>query len=79
MEESLGKNIREARQAHNLSQSELCYRIRMKGKLGLYQNNLSNIERGIFRPSLETLRAIAQELDLTVDDLLQYGRKKHGR
>ena len=57
----LGSRIRQARRAVPLSQSELAER------LGAHPTSVSDWERGVNRPRIETLAAIAEETGKTLD------------
>jgi transcriptional regulator with XRE-family HTH domain len=61
----LGLRIRKRRKAMRLTQEELAKR------LGLSLSFLGHIERGTRKASVETLVAIANELNLSVDYMLQ--------
>jgi transcriptional regulator with XRE-family HTH domain len=62
---SLGMRIRKRRKAMRMTQEELAK------KLGLSLSFLGHIERGTRKASVETLVAIANELSLSVDFMLQ--------
>lgn len=62
---SLGLRIRKRRKALRMTQEELAK------KLGLSLSFLGHIERGTRKASVETLVAIANELSLSVDFMLQ--------
>jgi len=62
---SLGMRIRKRRKAMHMTQEELAK------KLGLSLSFLGHIERGTRKASVETLVAIANELGLSVDYMLQ--------
>ena len=62
---SLGMRIRKRRKAMRMTQEELAR------KLGLSLSFLGHIERGTRKASIETLVAIANELSLSVDFMLQ--------
>ena len=62
---SLGMRIRKRRKAMRMTQEELAQ------KLGLSLSFLGHIERGTRKASVETLVAIANELSLSVDYILQ--------
>jgi transcriptional regulator with XRE-family HTH domain len=62
---SLGMRIRKRRKAMHMTQEELAK------KLGLSLSFLGHIERGTRKASVETLVAIANELSLSVDYMLQ--------
>lgn len=58
-----GERIRQARLALGMTQQELC------GDR-ITRNMLSMIERGVSKPSVQTLRYLAERLGIGVDDLL---------
>lgn len=60
---SLGARIRELRKARGLTARALAE------KIGVHPQHLFSLERGRFRPSLETLEKIAEALGVTVGDL----------
>jgi len=60
----IGERLRAERQLRGLSLRELAER------LGLSASLISQIETGRARPSVQTLYAVAGELDLSIDDLL---------
>jgi DNA-binding XRE family transcriptional regulator len=60
----LGNRIKSARQKARLTQTEL------GEKIGIDQAILSKLERGRHQPRIDTLRRIADGLDLTVTELL---------
>lgn len=57
--------IREAREAAGISQGELAKRI------GVTPGAVSQWEQGTTNPSIHRLKAIAQTLGVTVDELLE--------
>lgn len=57
----LGSRIRQARRSVPLSQSELADRV------GAHPTSVSDWERGVNRPRIETLAAIAEETGKTLD------------
>jgi transcriptional regulator with XRE-family HTH domain len=61
----LGGKIKKLRKNKHFTQGELA------DKVGISSNHLSNLERGIFQPSIEVVKRLASELDLHVDSLLQ--------
>lgn len=65
---TLASNIKEARQAKNISQSEFAE------MLNVHQTYVSQIERGLHVPTVEFLDRIADALDCSIDGLL--GRDK---
>jgi transcriptional regulator with XRE-family HTH domain len=64
----IGANIREARQRKGLTLEVL------SGLAGISESFLGMAERGSSCPSLETLLALCDALDLTPNDLLVKGR-----
>jgi transcriptional regulator with XRE-family HTH domain len=63
----LGEKIYQARRQKKLTQVELA-------KLaGINSNHLSRLERGVFQPSAEVLKALADALEVSVDYLLSEG------
>jgi transcriptional regulator with XRE-family HTH domain len=65
----LGERLRAARSARGLSLRDLADR------LGLSPSLISQIERGRANPSVSTLYAIVNELDVSLDDLLFNDRR----
>ena len=65
LKKQLGKQLHSARKAANVSQVELCR------KSGVPQATISNIERGLANPTLETLAALARSLGLTMSVSLE--------
>ena len=61
--EAFGSYLREARKRQHLSQSELAQRI------GLSAGMVSQLEKGLSLPSVSTMLAIANELDVSLDSL----------
>lgn len=61
---TLASNIREARQAKNISQSEFAE------MLNVHQTYVSQIERGLHVPTVEFLDRIADALDCSLDYLV---------
>lgn len=61
----LGKQIKAAREASNMTQRELAKQINCT------MQHISAIERGTKQPKLETLISIANVLDASVDFLIQ--------
>jgi DNA-binding XRE family transcriptional regulator/quercetin dioxygenase-like cupin family protein len=59
----MGERLREARQARSLSLRDLAERVGVSASL------ISQIETGRARPSVNTLYALAAELDVSLDDL----------
>jgi len=63
--EGIGDRLREERTKAGLSQRELAKR------LGLSASLISQLEKGVSKPSVGTLYAIVTELDLSLDGLLR--------
>lgn len=62
---ALGKSIRNIRQNHKVSQSELAERLKY-----LNQSQISKIEKGDRKATAEDLIQIAKALDVTVEDIV---------
>ncbi|HIU97432.1 MAG TPA: helix-turn-helix transcriptional regulator [Candidatus Ornithoclostridium faecigallinarum] len=62
-----GANLRRLRKARHISQE------RFAALVGATQRSMSHYERGESQPSLECLCRIADELDVSVDELLGRG------
>jgi len=60
---SLGEEVRERREQHNLSQEALAL------QAGIHPNMVGRIERGVYNPSVLTLDAIAVQLNTSVLEL----------
>ena len=60
----MGDRLRAARRTKRLSLRDLA------GRLGLSASLISQVETGRARPSVSTLYAIANELDVSLDELL---------
>ena len=58
----VGRKIRRLRKEHNLTQTELSARI------GIQQSDLSRMEKGEYRVSLDTLFRILAEFDVTMGE-----------
>jgi transcriptional regulator with XRE-family HTH domain len=69
----MGERLRAARGARGLSLRDLAER------LGLSPSLISQIERGRANPSVSTLYAIVNELDVSLDDLLFNDRRQTER
>ncbi len=61
----VGRKIRELRKARKLTQTELSTRI------GIQQSDLSRMENGEYRVSLDTLFSILGEFDMGIDEFFQ--------
>lgn len=64
MKNSFSKNVREYRRISSLTQTDLA------NKLKTTQRKVSYWESGKIEPDLDTLIAIAELFDITVDDLI---------
>ncbi len=62
---AVGKRIRQLRQEAGLTIEKLAYESELGSK-----GHLSSIERGLVRPTIETLRILADRLDVLPADLL---------
>lgn len=69
----MGDRLRAARRAKRLSLRDLA------GRLGLSASLISQVETGRARPSVSTLYAIANELDVSLDELLFNDAARSGR
>jgi transcriptional regulator with XRE-family HTH domain len=69
---NLGDRIRDLRWDARLTQTELARRV------GIHKNSMSEIERGIATPRVETLRRIANALGVTMDELYEEPSLKAG-
>lgn len=58
----VGRKIRQLRKEHNLTQTELSSRI------GIQQSDLSRMEKGEYRVSLDTLFRILSEFQITIGE-----------
>lgn len=65
MTQKIGKEIRQAREAMQMSQEELA------AKIPMTQSSLSRIERGLQDPSMHQIKRIAIVLNLSLDDLFE--------
>lgn len=65
LNEAFGEVLREARLENQLSQEVLAQ------LAGLHRNSVSNLERGIFSPTLENLFALAEVLGKQPDELVK--------
>jgi len=61
----VGRKIRELRKSRKLTQTELSTRI------GIQQSDLSRMENGEYRVSLDTLFSILGEFDIGIDEFFQ--------
>jgi len=73
IEKKLGKRVRELRQARDLSQEELAFRV------GVHRTYLGGIERGERNPSLKNVAAIARALGITLSGLFSFEDTKPAR
>ncbi len=63
--ELVGRKIRQLRKEHRLTQTDLARRI------GIQQSDLSRMEKGEYRVSLDTLVRILSELDVSVGQFFE--------
>jgi transcriptional regulator with XRE-family HTH domain len=70
---AMGDHLRAARRRRHLSLRELA------GRLGLSPSLISQVETGRAKPSVSTLYAIANELDVSLDELLFNDASRAGR
>lgn len=68
----VGRKIRQLRKAHKLTQTELASRI------GVQQSDLSRMEKGEYRVSLDTLFKILGEFQLGIGEFFGEGGKASG-
>lgn len=61
---ALGKRIKKERKQRKITQAKLAERV------GLEKSNISHIECGVSKPSIDTLVNIANELGVTLDALI---------
>ena len=66
-----GKRLKESRIKTGLSQEELAYLINEQTKGSVRRNTISNYENNVSRPDYETLVAIAQILETSLDFMLE--------
>ena len=66
---TIGKNIREARQKLNIGQTEMVSRLQLLD-IKMTRETLVKIERGIQHIQLEQLKGIKQILEVSYEDLL---------
>lgn len=67
---NLGRNIREARLAMGIGQTELVRLLDLQG-VPITRESLVKIERGIQHVQVEQLKAIKEALDITYDELFK--------
>lgn len=60
--ELVGRKIRQLRKQHKLTQTELA------GRIGIHQSDLSRMEKGEYRVSLDTLFRILAEFDMGIGE-----------
>jgi transcriptional regulator with XRE-family HTH domain len=65
--EFVGRRVRQLRKQRKLSQEDLARRV------GLHPLDLARMEKGEYRISLDTLRAILAELDIGLREMLDGG------
>lgn len=63
----IGRRIRALRESQNLTQEKLAYEGGLKSK-----GHLSGIEKGLVRPTLQTLAILAERLEVDLLDLLTF-------
>ena len=66
IERQFGARIRKLRTAKKLSQEELAFRAHM------HRTYLSSLERGERNPSLKSIKAIADGLDISLSELFSF-------
>ena len=69
---TFGRNVQIARQELNISQEELAFRA------GLHRTYIGMVERAERSISLQNAKKIADALNLTLDSLLENGKKENG-
>ncbi|HEY0105020.1 MAG TPA: helix-turn-helix transcriptional regulator [Rhizomicrobium sp.] len=62
-ERRLGNRLREARSSRNLTQADLA------AQIGVSRKTINTVENGVFVPSTTLALALAQTLELRVEDL----------
>ena len=67
---ALGEEIRQRRQALDLSQEALAH------GAGLHRNVIGRLERGIYNPTVVTLLSIAAEFDSSLSDLVNSAERR---
>ena len=70
LSEAFGEVLRDARRENQLSQEILAQ------LAGLHRNSVSNLERGVFSPTLENLFALAEVLGKQPDELVREAKNK---
>lgn len=68
---TFGRNVQIARQTLNISQEELAFRA------GLHRTYIGMVERAERSISLQNAKKIADALNLTLDSLLENGKKEN--
>lgn len=61
----VGSTIKRYRRIADLTQAELAH------KAGISRVGLSDIERGLYNPSIDTLQAISKALNTSIDKIFQ--------
>lgn len=69
---TFGRNVQIARQSLDISQEELAFRA------GLHRTYICMVERTERSISLQNAKKIADALNLTLDSLLENGKKENG-
>jgi transcriptional regulator with XRE-family HTH domain len=67
---SIGANIKRFRKLRGLTQE------RLAEKANISRSYLADVERDRYNPSVDTLKAIAEALDVSVDDILESAGEK---
>ncbi len=66
----IGRLLAYARESHRLLQAD------MLGATGLTKNHISALERGVSKPSVETLLGYCRRLDITPNEILGFSDDK---
>ena len=70
MDPIIGNNIKRLREINNMSQDELA------DKLYCTRQTISNYERGISEPDIDTIKKIAVLLNSDIKDIIELSQKK---
>ncbi|MEO1096301.1 MAG: helix-turn-helix domain-containing protein [Bacteroidota bacterium] len=65
-----GKRLKESRVKRGLSQEELAYQVNQKTNGSIKRNTISNYENDVSHPDYDTLRALGEILEISIDNLL---------
>ncbi|MEM1405424.1 MAG: helix-turn-helix domain-containing protein [Bacteroidota bacterium] len=65
-----GKRLKESRAKRGLSQEELAYEVNQKTNGSIKRNTISNYENNVSRPDYDTLSALGEILEISIDNLL---------